>query len=57
MTVHIESVGVEVPGRVVRSYSEDTKTTTLLLSGAQVRALNENTGLVVQFFDMQEAKA
>ena len=53
MAIKIKSLGVEVPGRVVRSYDETSKTTTLLLDAEQVQALHEELGTVVMFFDAQ----
>jgi hypothetical protein len=51
VTVKIKTLGVEVPGRVVRNFENDT--TTLLFNEEQVRLLHEELGTVVRFFDAQ----
>ncbi len=54
MTVTIKTLGVEVPGHIVKKF--DGKSTTLLLDEAQARLLHEELGTVVAFFDSQSVK-
>lgn len=51
MAVKIKSLGVEVPGQVVRKFADGV--TTLILNEEQVRVLHDGLGTVVGFFDAQ----
>lgn len=51
MGVHIRSLGVEVPGQVVRTYDAATKMTTIVLDESQVRGLHSELGAVIAIFD------
>lgn len=51
MTVKIKSLGVEVPGQVVRKF--DGTDTTLVLDEDQARLLYDELGTVMAFFDAQ----
>ncbi len=46
-------LGVEVPGKVVRTWDEDTETTTLQLSEAQAKVVLEQLSPALAFFDAQ----
>lgn len=53
MSVKIKTLGVELPGRVLRTFDGDN--TTLVLDEAQARLLHEELTTVVGFFDNQNA--
>ena len=50
MSVKIESLGVVVPGQVVRKF--DGTDTTLTITAEQAKSLYDSLGLVVKFFDL-----
>jgi hypothetical protein len=49
MTVRISSFGIEVPGKVVRTYDEATGFTTLTLDSAQATVVHAATTAVLEF--------
>ena len=52
MTVKIESLGVVIPGQVVRKF--DGTNTTLTITAEQAKALFVALSTVNEFFDLQE---
>jgi len=54
MAVEIKTLGVTVPGNVVRKFNGTE--TTLVIGAEQARVLYEALGTVVQFFEQQKKR-
>jgi hypothetical protein len=55
LSVRIESMGVVVPGQIVRKY--DRTNTTLTITAEQARHLHASLATVIQFFEMSEEQS
>lgn len=53
MGIQITELGVSVPGKVVRKYSDEADETTLTLTNEQARDLRHSLDTAVAFFDAQ----
>lgn len=53
MGIKISQFGIEVTGRVNRTYDEETNVTTLTVDSEQAQEIHESTGEILDFIKRQ----